>query len=104
MISRSCMFLDPDLHIAFVSKDAYFFVVLSLTIVSSFLYCLASMVDPGYLPKADLTSDAAASFNSSTKQPPKVQFPPLLSGYSCLRQPWNNWRQDYRARQRIFVV
>lgn len=48
--------------------------MLSLTIVSSFFYLLASLVDPGFLPKADLTQDVIASFASSSKQPLKVKY------------------------------
>lgn len=56
-----------DLHVAWLTKNAYFFVVLSLTIVSSLLYLLASLVDPGLLPKADLTKDVLASFTSTNQ-------------------------------------
>ncbi len=69
-----------DLHSAFVSKDAYFFVVLSLSIVSSLFYCLASVVDPGYLPKPDITKDIIASFNVSSKKAAKVSSCQELAG------------------------
>lgn len=57
-----------DLHAAWLSKNGYFFAVLSLTIISSIFYLLASLVDPGYLPKADLSQDILASFSATSKK------------------------------------
>lgn len=71
-VTSNLVLLCLDLHSAFVSKSAYFFVVLSLAIVSSLLYCLASIVNPGYLPKPDITKDITASFNASSSKTAKV--------------------------------
>lgn len=57
-----------DLHAAWLSKNGYFFAVLSLTIISSIFYLLASLVDPGYLPKADFSQDILASFSATSKK------------------------------------
>lgn len=59
---------STDLHAAWLRKNGYFFAVLSLTIVSSFFYLLASLVDPGFLPRSDPTKDIIASFSASTGQ------------------------------------
>lgn len=57
-----------DLHAAWVAKNGYFFTVLSLTVVSSLLYLLASLIDPGYLPKADLSQDLVNSFTINKQE------------------------------------
>lgn len=59
-----CVFVRADLHAAWKAKSAYFFCALALTIVSSLLYLLASLVDPGTLPKATLDKKLLASFRS----------------------------------------
>lgn len=46
-----CLTAPLDLHAAWLAKNGYFFGVLSLAIVSSQFYLLASLVDPGFLPK-----------------------------------------------------
>ena len=53
-----------DLHEAWLAKDSYFFSVLVLTIVSSLWYLLASVIDPGILPKAPLDKKLLATFKS----------------------------------------
>ena len=69
-----------DLHNAWLSKSGYFFGVLSLTIVSSFFYLVASLMDPGYLPKADLTQNILASFSVTKKSlPPPTKVGDLYS-------------------------
>lgn len=56
-----------DLHSAWISKSGYFFGFLSLAIVSSVLYLLASLLDPGFLPKPDIKKEVLASFTNSSK-------------------------------------
>ncbi len=45
--------LFSELNKAWRSKDMSFFVLISLLSVSLLLYLIASLVDPGYLPKVE---------------------------------------------------
>ena len=47
-----------DLHKAWSSKNGYFIGLVTLLCVSFLLYLLASLIDPGFLPKPDLTDIA----------------------------------------------
>lgn len=69
---------SPDLHAAWLSKNGYFFSVLALTIVSSLFYLLASLLDPGFLPKSELTrKEVLASFKAKSL---KVRWSLMVGG------------------------
>ena len=64
-----------DLHDAWIKKNAYFICLVILLSVSLFLYLVASLIDPGFLPKLDppLPSLKPSSESQSTPSfPDKV--------------------------------
>ena len=64
-----------DLHAAWIRKNAYFICLVILLSVSLFLYLVASLIDPGFLPKSDppLPSLKPSSESQSTSSfPDKV--------------------------------
>ncbi len=80
------MFSRVDLHAAWKAKSAYFFCAFVLTIVSSLLYLLASLVDPGTLPKATLDKKLLAMFRSQSLEAGtgKVRFIQITDASTCL--------------------
>ncbi len=86
-----------ELHRAWLMKSGYFFGVLSLTILSSILYLLASLLDPGHLTTS-LDTTQEPSFKTSNMT---LSSPPAKVVGLCMTRARARGRG--RARQHLHL-
>ena len=61
-----------DLHVAWQRRTGFFVVVVALLSLALLLYLTASCMDPGYLPKPSLSSEAPPSPDKVPPPPPPM--------------------------------